>query len=172
MNMSTNICRAVRREIDQSELGESLSDKSKAHIALCASCGTFRDERLQLRELVGGLRPPRSPADFDMRLRARIARERETPRQPFIFRLVMSTPAIVVAAVLVIAVAAVVFFTQMNRRQNNQLALGESGQPVKPVANTVATQPDPQPPPAVSPNDGDSKPKQAMVAQRNPMRIT
>jgi len=35
--------------------------------------------------LVGALEPVVAPADFDVRLRARIARERETHQQPFIF---------------------------------------------------------------------------------------
>jgi len=106
--MNGNVCRDVRQEIDQSDLRDSLSAGSEAHVGICAACATFRDERLRLRELVGGLQPVAAPADFEMRLRARIARERDLPRQPFIFRFVMSTPAIVVAAVLVIAVGAIV----------------------------------------------------------------
>src|SRR6266576_2269407 len=118
MNMNGNVCRETRREIDQSELRQALSANSEAHVAACAACQTFRDERLHLRVLVGGLHPVTAPADFEMRLRARIARERDLPRQPFIFRLVMSTPAIVGAAVLVIAVGALVFLSQMKRVPN------------------------------------------------------
>src|SRR6266576_1532922 len=114
MNMNGNVCRETRREIDQSELRQALSANSEAHVVACAACKTFRDERLRLRELVGGLKPVTAPADFEMRLRARIARERDVPRQPFIFRFVISTPAIVGAAVLVIAVGAVVFISQRN----------------------------------------------------------
>src|ERR1041385_5366736 len=115
--MNANVCREVRREIDQSELRQGLSADSEAHLAGCATCKTFRDERLRLRTLVGALQPVTAPADFEMRLRARIARERDLPKQPFIFRLVMSTPAIVVAAVMVIAIAAIVFFNQRNHTQ-------------------------------------------------------
>src|ERR1044072_4356897 len=102
MNMNGNLCREVRQEIDQSELRQSLSANSEAHVSACGTCQAFRDERLRLRGLVGGLKPVTAPADFEMKLRARIARERDVPKQPFIFRLVISTPAIVVAAVLVI----------------------------------------------------------------------
>src|SRR3954469_18764963 len=115
--MSGKICRDVRLEIDQSELQQPLSASSEAHVGACVACATFSDGRLHLRELVGGLQPVTAPADFEMRLRARIARERDVPRQPFIFRALMSTPAIVVTAVVVIAVAAIVFFSQRNRPQ-------------------------------------------------------
>src|SRR4051812_30877097 len=122
MNMNGNLCREVRQEIDQSELRQALSVKGEAHVANCAACQTFRDERLRLRELVRGLKPVTAPADFEMRLRARITRERDLPKQPFIFRLMVSTPAIVVAAVLVIAVGAAVFLSSRNRNHAPSLA--------------------------------------------------
>jgi len=120
--MSGNVCREVRREIDQSELRPSLSAASEAHLSVCGACAKFSKERLRLRELVGGLPPVTAPADFEMRLRARIARERDLPKQSFIFRLVMSTPAIVVAAILVVAVGLAVFISQRNRSQNATVA--------------------------------------------------
>src|SRR3954469_5497961 len=115
--MNGNVCREVRQEIDQSELRQALSADTQAHMAVCIACQAFSDERLRLRELIGGLQPVTAPADFEMKLRARIARERDLPKQPFIFRALMSTPAIVVTAVVVIAVAAIVFFSQRNRPQ-------------------------------------------------------
>src|ERR1041385_7286116 len=73
--MNSSECRDVRQEIDQSELGLRLSESSESHVIGCARCAAFRAERTRLRELVGSLRPVTAPADFDMRLRARIARE-------------------------------------------------------------------------------------------------
>src|SRR5215471_53965 len=170
MTMSGNICRDVRREIDQSELGQALSGPSDAHIRGCAACTGFRDERARLRELVGGLPPVTAPPDFEMRLRARIARERDLPKQPFIFRLVMSTPAIVVTAVLVVVVAAVVFIGQMNRSQNTQLASGNGNQPVKAPVVVAPDQPS-GPVPSTTPQDIDSgKAKQPVIAQRTTPR--
>ena len=120
--MSGKVCREMRREIDQSELRQTLSAEAEAHLAECAACAAFRDERFQLRELIGALEPVVAPADFDVRLRARIARERDTHQQPFIFRLVMSTPAIAVAAVLVMVVGTIVFMNQRNRTQTPAVA--------------------------------------------------
>lgn len=131
--MSGKVCREMRREIDQSELRQTLSAEAEAHLAECAACAAFRDERFRLRELVGALEPVVAPADFDVRLRARIARERDTHRQPFIFRLVMSTPAIAVAAVLVMVVGTIVFMNQRNRTQTPAVASrGENKVPVPP----------------------------------------
>jgi hypothetical protein len=166
--MSGKLCRDVRQEIDQSELRQALSAGSEAHVGACAACAAFRDERLRLRELVGGLQPVTAPADFDVRLRARIARERDLPKQPFIFRLVTSTPAIVVAAVLVIAVGAIVFLSQKNRGQNPTLASGSERVDSTPKPIEIAQEPKPEPQPsnpAVTDNLG--KPKQSNVAQRS-----
>jgi hypothetical protein len=168
--MSGKLCRDVRLEIDQSELQQTLSASSEAHVGACAACATFRDDRLHLRELVGGLRPVTAPADFEMRLRARIARERDVPKQPFIFRFVMSTPAIVVAAVLVIAVAALVFLSQKNRVQNPAIALDNGHERIDPtpkpaeVAKNQNTEPVPSSPAG---NDQIVKPKQSNVIVRN-----
>lgn len=160
--MNANVCREVRREIDQTELLQSLSANGEAHVAACAACKTFRDERLRLRELVGGLQPVTAPADFEMRLRARIARERDVPTQPFIFRFVMSTPAIVVAAVLVIAVGVVVFISQRNQPQApaQASANGNGRANPAPASTTVAGEQNPKETQVASPsNSGVDKVK-------------
>ena len=165
-----NACREVRREIDQTELRQSLGANGEAHLATCAACQTFRDERLRLRELVGGLQPVTAPADFEMRLRARIARERDLPKQPLIFRLVMSTPAIVVAAVLVIAVGAFVFFSQRSHRQAPSL-VDNNQQTVQTPQPVVAQEQSPAP--TVSPiNENRELPKQTQVIVKNSPKST
>ena len=131
--MSGKVCREMRREIDQSELRQALSAEAEAHVAGCAECAAFRDERLRLRELVGALRPVVAPADFDVRLRARIARERDSHKQPFIFRLVMSTPAIALAAVLVMVVGTIVFMNQRNRTQAPSIVSTNENKPTVPA---------------------------------------
>ena len=67
-------CRKCKIEIEDRDLRrESLSDEAAAHVAACASCRVFGEERLALRRLVGGLEKVSAPADFDFRMRARIA---------------------------------------------------------------------------------------------------
>ncbi|HEX3145256.1 MAG TPA: hypothetical protein VHQ64_14885 [Pyrinomonadaceae bacterium] len=166
--MNANFCRDVRREIDQSELRQSLSAGSEAHLVSCAACKTFHDERLHLRALVGGLQPVTAPADFEMRLRARIARERVLPKQPFIFRVLMSTPAIVVTAVVVIVVAAIVFFSQRNRPQAPSLAGTNNQQTVQNPQPVVAREQMPEPTSTISPLKQDrDKPRQSPMIVRN-----
>jgi len=166
MNMNGNVCREVQREIDQSELHQTLSAESEGHVTACAACAMFRDERLRLRELVGGLHPVSAPADFEMRLRARIARERDLPKQPFIFRLVMSTPAIVVAAVLVIAVGAAVFISQRRPARNQQQVSNTPVEPANPGPAVATENPIPRPimaPPPVNVTSDKSKPSGVIV---------
>ena len=127
--MNTNECRGVRQEIDQSELGQRLSESSESHVIGCASCAAFRAERARLRELVGSLQPVTAPADFDMRLRARIAREQDQPARPSIFRLFMSTPAIAVAGLIVMVVGGMVW---MNQRAGQPPTGTASNQPAPP----------------------------------------
>lgn len=170
--MSGRVCREVRREIDQSELGQSLSAAAEAHLAACAACAEFRGERSRLRELVGALTPVVAPADFDMRLRARIARERDLTRQPFIFRFVMSTPGIVVAAVLVLAVGTVVFMGQ--RKLQSPSVASDNGHVIAPAnAPAVATNDQPAEAPGITPpNSNQDKPKQLPLIVRNTPRVT
>ena len=128
--MNTNECRDVRQEIDQSEFGQRLSESSESHVIGCASCAAFRAERTRLRELVGSLQPVTAPADFDMRLRARIAREQDqSSAQPSIFRLFMSTPAIAVAGLIVMVVGGLVW---MNQRSVQAPTTTASNQPAAP----------------------------------------
>jgi len=138
--MNETDCRAVRREIDQSELGQRLSGQVESHVASCAACAEFRSQRSRLRELVGGLAPVTAPADFDLRLRARIARDDAArSRQPFIFRFVMSTPGIAVAALTVILVAGLVWFNQRtpNQTPNTVSTNGTKENQVPPVVPSV-----------------------------------
>ena len=121
--MNGKECRATRREIDESELNQKLSDQARSHVALCASCRGFRAERTSLRELVGSLEPVAAPGDFDMRLRARLASERQVrARQPFIFRLAIGAPAIAGAALVVILALAMVWFAQRDSSRTPEIA--------------------------------------------------
>jgi hypothetical protein len=71
-------CQKCKIEIeDRDPRRESLSDAAQAHVEACADCRLFGEERLALRHLVGGLEKISAPADFDFRMRARMAAERD-----------------------------------------------------------------------------------------------
>ena len=148
--MNANECRSVRLEIDNAELGQRLSAAASTHLGACTACAAFREERTRLRELVGSLRPVSAPPDFDMRLRARIAREKDTPRQPLIFRFVMSTPAIAVAAVIVaILTGAIIWVNQ--RSAPAAINTAENGAAMKEVQSPAPTKVQEDPAPSNSP---------------------
>jgi hypothetical protein len=156
--MNGNECRTVRREIDTSELGQRLSAELEMHLAGCAACEKFRTERLELRALVGSLKPVAAPADFDLRLRARIARQNDpSARQHFIFRFAMTTPAIAAAALIVLTIASIVWINQ--RKPAASISTANAGPNTEKVNR-------PAPPPgneAVVP-----EPKEPVVASNNP----
>jgi anti-sigma factor RsiW len=115
--MNSKTCRHARQEIDESEIGQALSEVTTAHLASCAPCAQFRSERASLRELIGGLEPVVAPADFDMRLRARIARDGSGAEpQPFFARFI-GMPAIAAASVAVLAVALAVIWVGQGNHQ-------------------------------------------------------
>ena len=120
LNLNPKACRMARREIDESELNLRLSDQARAHVASCPSCREFRDERTRLRQLVGSLEPVTAPADFDVRLRARIAAERQ---RPSLFpHFLVSTPVMAAAAVIVMLAASIVWLSQRNGKQSPTVA--------------------------------------------------
>lgn len=164
--MNANDCRTVRREIDTLELGQRLSAPLEMHLAGCADCAQFRTERAQLRELVGSLKPVAAPADFDMRLRARIAREKDAgARQPFIFRFALTTPGIAVAALVVLAIASIVWINQSKQTASTPIA---SDHPIKEKPAGTAALP-------ANPSNTGSQPNEGLVATidsaRTPKRL-
>jgi hypothetical protein len=71
--MRKNNCEIVRRELDELMLGEAWSSGATEHLRACASCREFHEQQTKLRQIVGSLGTVEAPADFDFRLRARLA---------------------------------------------------------------------------------------------------
>jgi hypothetical protein len=71
--MRKNNCEVVRRELDELMLGEACSTGATKHLSECASCREFNEQQTKLRQIVGSLGIVEAPADFDFRLRARLA---------------------------------------------------------------------------------------------------
>jgi len=149
LNINPKACRLARREIDESELNLRLSDQLQAHIASCPACRAFRDERTRLRQLVGSLEPVTAPADFDVRLRARIAAERQRPERASLFpHFLVSTPVMAAAAVIVMLAASIVWFTERNGKQSPNVAQrGEASERQRNgEASTASKETNPKPP--------------------------
>ena len=135
--MNNRECRTTRQEIEKSKLHQRLSNPAARHIESCRACQEFQLERTRLRELIGSLEPVAAPEDFDVRLRARIAADRQqSSRGSFFNTFVMSTPAIAVAAVIVMLIGSIVWLAQRQRNQESPVASGtpvNSNQALAPV---------------------------------------
>src|SRR5256714_8099185 len=107
-------CKAYRSEIEESANG--LSDAARAHASSCSACGEFQRGHDSLRRLVGGLERVEAPADFEFRLRARMAARRGTRGgRPFAGRGNLYGFGAVAAALCCLAVSASLYFWQGQR---------------------------------------------------------
>ncbi|MGQ0762367.1 MAG: hypothetical protein ACT4OT_10200 [Acidobacteriota bacterium] len=131
-------CRVTRQQIDELELGERPSERATAHLSLCAGCRDFRAERNELRQLVGSLESVVAPADFEMRLRARIAREQSSSQEPFFARLIR-TPALAAAALFVMVGGTLVWVAQRDIEPSAPVATVQQPSPVAKASDSATT---------------------------------
>lgn len=77
--MKDKRCEPVRRELEELMLGDDFSAATSGHLQTCFDCREFQRQQLKLRQIVGSLGTVSAPADFDFRLRARLAADSEAP---------------------------------------------------------------------------------------------
>lgn len=107
-------CRVARRAIDETQTDTAPAQHARAHIASCSSCRAAHEQQQRLFQLVASLPQVMAPADFDIRLRARL-RARESGRTNW-FRVpgfALGTRALAIAAAVVVLVGMVVLVNQM-----------------------------------------------------------
>jgi len=121
-------CRSTRQEIDEG--GGQLSGQALRHVASCARCRAFQNERARLRELLTSLEPVTAPADFDFRLRARIAAQTEKlGLRSFFGGFALSTPAMAMAALVIVAIGgSIVWIKQRGAKQASTVAVNPTSQ--------------------------------------------
>lgn len=96
-------CKIVRREIDESEIGQQVSAAAMEHVRGCMKCREFHDSRRRLREAVGSLGIVAAPPDFGFRVCARLASEKARSRAPFSFgHLSFGFPSVALATLLLL----------------------------------------------------------------------
>jgi len=71
--MKDKRCELVRRELEELKLNEEFSAAAAEHLQTCSDCRDFQRQQTKLRQIVGSLGTVNAPADFDFRLRARLA---------------------------------------------------------------------------------------------------
>lgn len=154
-------CKVYRREIEEAAEG-GVSPGARAHASRCRACGDELRERSALRALVGGLGKVEAPADFEFRLRARMAASKGGGgRGRFAGARWLYGFAPVAVAACFVVVSATLYFRQAARTN-------------APDASAVASAPGhvveaPQAPPSIRQDDinksKDSGKKVAEVAQ-------
>jgi hypothetical protein len=107
-------CKAYRREIDEAADVGGLSPNARAHFAVCRACGDSLRGRESLRALVGGLGKVEAPADFEVRLRARMAAAKSNGGGRFGGRWLYGFAPVAVAACFVV-ISATLYFWQAAR---------------------------------------------------------
>ena len=83
--MRKNNCELIRRELDELMLDETCSSDAVEHLRDCGACREFHEKQTKLRQIVGSLGTVAAPADFDFRLRARLANESSSAASHFNF---------------------------------------------------------------------------------------
>lgn len=119
-------CKDVKSSIDMASRRNPLDREAHAHMSGCPECRSYSDQSSALLSLLTAQPRVEAPADFDFRLRARIARAQAEPASPFAFlenffgqAFSMKQAAASLAALAVMAAGTTFYFTQSNQPTPN-----------------------------------------------------
>ena len=78
-------CKDIKAAIDSASRRNPVSNETHTHLSGCPDCRNYSDQSDALLSLLTAQPRVHAPADFDFRLRARIARAQAAPASPFAF---------------------------------------------------------------------------------------
>ena len=123
-------CKDVKASIDMASRRNPLEREAHAHLSGCQECRGYSDQSSALLGLLTAQPRVEAPADFDFRLRARIARAQAEPASPFAFlenffgqAFSLKQAAASLAALAVMAAGTTFYFTQSNQPTPNALVI-------------------------------------------------
>ena len=121
--MRNNNCEVIRRQLDELMLDEPASASVSEHLNDCSDCREFQRTQMKLRQMVGSLGTVAAPADFEFRLRARLAND-SNAALPFGFAYWPFTRrGLAMASLLILfAIGAVVMWNSMNQPATSTVA--------------------------------------------------
>ena len=120
-------CELVRRELDELMLDEESSQAAAEHLESCAGCREFQRQQTKLRQMVGSLGTVNAPADFDFRLRARLAADSQ--RSSFHYWSFAAKGLATAAVLVVFGVGALIVW----ERGREQTPVAVAPPPIEPV---------------------------------------
>ncbi|MFL6227327.1 MAG: hypothetical protein ACJ741_00955 [Pyrinomonadaceae bacterium] len=138
------ICKNFRTEIEASDGAQPLGARASAHVAACRACRELQAGHESLRRLVGGLERVEAPADFEFKLRARIARADGASNAGFVRRaFVPGAVWLAVAACAVLVLGMFIHFrpadTNAPPSPTNETVASTSGATTAPPSQTIST---------------------------------
>src|SRR5215211_1511977 len=100
--MRKNNCELIRRELDELNLDQTCTTAAVQQLRECSECREFHEKHTKLRHIVGSLGTVAAPADFDFRLRARLANESGSAASHLTFDWAFVRRGLAAAAVLLV----------------------------------------------------------------------
>ncbi len=132
-------CETVRRELEELMLGDDCSMSATQHLRECGDCREFHQKQTKLRQIVGSLGVVEAPADFDFRLRARLANESGSAGfQLRSMQWSFATKGFAAATVVLLFVGGVVYLrTTVNENEKREIAVQQPAEPYQPAPRPV-----------------------------------
>jgi hypothetical protein len=151
-------CKDIRNEIDQTTFADQPTDRVREHLRACADCSRFEAEQKALQGMMASLGTISAPADFDFRLRARLAREKSAAGNgggfaTFLSLLRLPRALGVAALVLMLAAGGVLIKNWLSARGGSEITAGNNQVPAPPgptVGTKASTSGKPAPAPVES----------------------
>ena len=157
--MSKSICTAVRRQLDEMDLHEVHGTEISQHLGNCPECSDFHQKQASLRQLVGSLGTVSAPADFDFRLRARLASDKgNSVHFLSIANWSIFQRSAAIATALALVIGAAVLVRQFKDRNQAKPGIMKAGTP---ASGPQVPQSAPQSPPQTR------APEKVVTAQKN-----
>jgi hypothetical protein len=155
-------CKLYRVELEEASPGAEVGVGARAHLRDCAACRKFYEERRALKNLLAGLGTVSAPADFEFRLRARMAAEQASASRRLFFarRFAPGALSIALAACFALTVAVALRFRLFQPTANAPMQSAASPQqvnlPPAPAPSTIRR--------ALSAGEDSGRTKQALAA--------
>jgi hypothetical protein len=129
--MKRSNCTKIQSELDEMLLGEDCGAEVSQHLGECSECRVFYEKQIKLRQIVGSLGTVSAPADFDFRLRSRLARENANSGFQLSHLVGFGQRTAVIATALALIIAAVFVYRNFTNRNEAPQTIAQNEPPAK-----------------------------------------